>query len=204
MGLFDDLKRQAESFINGNINAASNSAANGAASAAPSSAKVKTATVSLLPQTAAQMREMPEFSQTDPLSVAAFTVAAFNRYAASREDGKDMVNLLKGPEPLTPREIQFINDRFMDGKDYVARSYFGGTSPDNNYTPDVPYTVEITEYANSSENAGYVRLYLKSSGADSLRPVTLRQKPSTGEWFLWEFEGILAGIRMPKSEDKWA
>ncbi|MBO7519446.1 MAG: hypothetical protein J6T73_01590 [Clostridia bacterium] len=204
MGLFDDLKRQAQSFINGSVNAAVNSAAQNMPATAPKSAQVKAVTLSALPQNAAQMREAPEFSQTDPFSVAAFAVAAFARYAASREDGKEMINFLKGPEPLTPREIQFINDRFMDGKDYILRSYLGGTSPDNSYTPAVPYTVEITEYANSRENAGYVRLYLKSSGADSPRPLTFRQKPSTGEWFLWEFEGILAGIRTPKAEDKWA
>ncbi len=27
---------------------------------------------------------------------------------------------------------------------------------------------------------------------------------STNEWFLWEFDGILSGIRPPKSTDKWA
>ena len=201
MGLFDDLKRQAESLVNGSQSVSGSAAA---ASAAPSGNNTKTVTISALPQNAAELKAMPEFSQTDPLSVAAFTVAAFNRYAASREDGKEMVNLLKGPEPLSVREMQFINDRFMDGKDYVTRSYFAGTSPDNNYTPAVPYTVEIIEYSNSRENAGYIRFYLKSSGADSPRPLLLRQKPSTGEWFLWEFEAILAGIRMPKAEDKWA
>lgn len=204
MGLFDDLKRQAESFVNGSQNTASSNTPVQAAPAAPSGVAAKTVTISALPQNAAGMKAMPEFSQTDPFSVAAFTVAAFNRYAASREDGKEMVNLLKGPEPLTVREMQFINDRFMDGKDYVPRSYFGGTSPENNYTPAVPYTVSITENTYSRENAGYIKLYLKSSGADSPRAVTLRQKPSTGEWFLWEYEGILAGIRMPKAEDKWA
>ena len=47
-------------------------------------------------------------------------------------------------------------------------------------------------------------LYLKSGGADSERPVTLRHKPSTDEWFLWNHTGILAGIRTPKSADPWA
>ena len=115
-----------------------------------------------------------------------------------------MMNVLKGPEPLSERDKQFINDRFMDGKDYVMRSYFEGTSPENNYAISAPYQIEVTELPNSRENDGYVRLFLKSSGADSLRYVVLRNKPSTGEWFLWEFQGITMDIRIPKEQDKWA
>jgi hypothetical protein len=33
--------------------------------------------------------------------------------------------------------------------------------------------------------------------------VTLRLKPSTGQWFLWD-QMLLAGIREPKSKDAWA
>ncbi|MBR4762427.1 MAG: hypothetical protein IK086_07315, partial [Clostridia bacterium] len=151
-----------------------------------------------------EMRAMTEFNLTDPFTVLAFSVAAMNRYPTDREACKEMLNALKGPEPLTQRELQFINDRFMDGRDYVARSYFGGTSPENDYTPSQPYTVKITEQFNSRENEGYIKLFLKSAGADTPRQLTLRCKPSTGEWFLWEFGGILSGIRMPKSADKWA
>jgi len=36
------------------------------------------------------------------------------------------------------------------------------------------------------------------------RPIKLRQKPSTGEWFLWEYSSPLSGIRIPAAEDPWA
>ena len=36
------------------------------------------------------------------------------------------------------------------------------------------------------------------------RPMKLRQKASTGEWFLWEYSSILSGIRIPAAEDPWA
>ena len=64
----------------------------------------------------------------------------------------------------------------------------------------------MTESAHSRDqfDQGYITLYLKSGGADSERPVTLRHKPSTDEWFLWNHTGILAGIRTPKSADPWA
>jgi len=47
-------------------------------------------------------------------------------------------------------------------------------------------------------------VFLKTAGADSPRPMKLRQKASTGEWFLWEYSSILSGIRIPAVEDPWA
>ena len=51
---------------------------------------------------------------------------------------------------------------------------------------------------------GYLRLFLRTAGADSPRPIKLRQKPSTGEWFLWEYSSPLSGIRIPAAQDPWA
>ena len=204
MGLFDSLKRQAENLIKSELSGATRTAISSAKGAVVSSTKTKTVTLSSLPEDADSMRGMPEFTLCDPFTVAALSVAALNRYPVDREASKAMLNILKGPQPLTPREVQFINDRFMDGKDYVVRSYFGGTSPENDYKPSVPYTVEITEQSNSRDSEGYITLYLRSSGADSIRPITLRHKPSTNEWFLWQFDSVLSSIRIPKSADKWA
>ena len=46
-------------------------------------------------------------------------------------------------------------------------------------------------------------LYVACSGADSPRPLKLRKKSSTGQWFLWE-QQLLTGIRIPKESDPWA
>lgn len=46
-------------------------------------------------------------------------------------------------------------------------------------------------------------LYVKSSGADAERPVKLRKKPSTGQWFLNDIQ-CLADMRIPVAEDPWA
>ena len=76
MGLFDDLKRQAENFIKSSTGTAANSVANAAKSAVGGAAKQKTVTLSKLPLDADEMRGMPEFSLSDPYAVAAFAVAA--------------------------------------------------------------------------------------------------------------------------------
>lgn len=138
-----------------------------------------------------------------PFRTAALSVLAFLQYDNDVQSAIDMINYLKGPQPLSVFDTQFIRDR-LGGKGYVMRSYFRGTSPENNYTiPPAPYEIEVSDNPYSYTNEGYATLYLRSSGADSLRGVTLRQKPSTGEWFLWNHT-FLSDIRVPQSENPWA
>jgi len=70
---------------------------------------------------------------------------------------------------------QFLRDR-LTGKDYVPRSYLKGTSPENDYEPAQPYIIEVLENPYSYDNDGYAKLYIRSSGADSPRPIVLKQK----------------------------
>ena len=102
------------------------------------------------------------------------------------------------------KDKQFLKDRFR-GKEYLMRSFFAGSSPENNYTPSMPYRVVVSEnpYSRSQLAEGYLTLYVNCSGADSPRPLKLRKKPSTGQWFLWE-QQLLAGIRIPAAADPWS
>ncbi len=154
-----------------------------------------------LPDTLEELNSLPEVSLDDPFKAAALTVCALCTYTKNREEGIKMLNFLKGPKPLTNMDIQFINDRFMDDRSYVIFSYFEGTTPDNNYTPSVPYTLNISDNAYSYQEEGYVSLSLTSSGADSPRKITLRQKGN--QWFLWQ-QYLLPDIRKPKNKDPWA
>lgn len=157
----------------------------------------KIITLGSLPQSAAEVGP-----KDNPYEVAAETVAAFIRYTEDKNEGEAMLNKLKGPEPLNPYGKQFLRDRLV-GKEYVARSYIMGTSPQNKYTMEPPYKVEVIAGPYSFNEANYAKLFLKSSGADSMRPITLRKKPSTGEWFLWTYEGVLADIRQPVGTSGW-
>ena len=112
-----------------------------------------------------------------------------------------MLDYLRGPRPLSEMDKQFIRDRFMD-KDYVPRSYFEGSTPNNDYTPRVPDVIEVSEGPYSYQNEGYATLFVQSGGADSLRQVQVRLAKD-GKWYLWE-QMILADIRKPESENPWA
>ena len=156
-----------------------------------------------LPKSLDEMKALPQAAMTTIEDTAALTIAALALYPENKEESLAMLDWLRGPRPMSPMEKQFINDRFMDGKEYLARSYFKGSSPDNSYTPDQPFTLEFIDDTAPMADEGYKRLYIKSGGADSPRPITLRIKPSEGKWYLWE-QMLLAGIRIPVAEDPWA
>lgn len=148
-----------------------------------------------LPQTLPELCALPEAALTEPYHAAALLIPALCLWTAARDTALSMLHFLKGPTPLSPMEIQFIHDR-LRGKDYLPLSFFEGATPENGYAPSRPYTLIISENRYSYQEAGYAGLSLKSGGADSPRPVRLRQKPSTGQWFLWE-QMLLSEIRPP-------
>lgn len=161
-----------------------------------------TFTFEKIPENEDELKALPEAVLDTPFKAAALTLLALCRYSENADDGIAMLNFLKGPQPLTPRDIQFLRDRVMDGKNYVARSFLKGASPDNDYTPSVPYTVTVSANPYSYESEGYAVLWLTSGGADSPRQVKLRAKGGK-TWFLWE-QMLLSDIRKPKSQDPWA
>ena len=152
----------------------------------------------------AQMQTLPQADLTKPENTAALTIAALCMYPIDKEASMEMLNYLQGPKGLSGYDRQFLADRFRD-KDYVPRSFFAGANPQNNYEPTEPYTLTFFEnpYSRTNITQGYLTLHVQSGGADSLRQIQLRNKPSTGQWFLWE-QFLLSDIRKPVSDDPWA
>lgn len=162
--------------------------------------KSVTVTFEQLPENLSDMQKLPEASLSTPFMTAALAVCAYCCYAVDKEAGKEMLNFLKGPKPLSNYDIQFINDR-LSGKAYLPFSYFEGAEPSNGYRPNEPYKITFFEDAYTYQNEGYAKLNVRSGGADSPRQIVLRKKGD--KWYLWE-QYILVGIRVPVSEDDWA
>lgn len=139
-----------------------------------------------------------------PECICALFLCALALFERDKEAGTAAMNLLRGPKPMTPYDCQFLRDR-LRGKSYLPLAYFEGATPGNNYQPRVPYMLNVLADPRPKDvEPGYLRVFLTTSGADSPRPMKLRQKVSTGEWFLWEYSSILSGIRIPVAEDSWA
>ena len=159
-------------------------------------------TFKVLPNNVDELKAMKEANMKDPYAVAALTVVALMRYETSQEDCFDMLNYLKGPEELSAYEKGFLRDRFEGKKYYKVRSFFAGATPQNDYTPSTPYMIKVRSNRDSFASDGWATLWLFSGGADNPRTVKLRQKKSTGEWFLNEIQ-FLSDIRLPASADPW-
>ena len=192
MSIFDKLFNKA-------VNASADAVKNAANNLGNKKAEF---TFAKLPESLEEFKALPEASLDDPYKTAALTVVALCVYAADKSIGIEILNFLKGPRPLSNLEIQFIDDRLRDGKTYVPFSYFKGAKPENDYTPDQPYTVIVESNAYSDANKGYMKLLIRSGGADAPREVQLRMK-GDGQWLLWE-QFLLPDIRKPKSSDPWA
>ena len=192
MSFFDNLKRQAAQAANQTVQ-----------NTAPASGNMSyTVSFPYLPVNLAQLQAMPEAALKQPEHTAALTIAVLCMYPIDKEAALEMLNYLQGPRGVTPYDKQFLADRFRD-KDYVPRSYFAGATPQNNYEPSEPLTVTVFENPYSRGQDGYLTLHVRSGGADSPRQIKLRNKPSTGKWFLWE-QFLLADIRQPVANDPWA
>ena len=191
MSIFDNLKK------------AAGGAAKAAVKAAAAAAKEEkqTFTFAVLPESVDELKALPEAALASPFQTAALTVCALCAYAADPEIGIEMLNFLKGPQPLSEYDKQFLRDRFAAGK-HIPFSCFEGASAENDYTPARPFKVTVQSNGYSYDNEGYAKLFIPSGGADSPRPIVLRQKGG-GQWFLWE-QHLMSGIRTPKSQDPWA
>ncbi|MGM9606351.1 MAG: DUF6935 domain-containing protein [Oscillospiraceae bacterium] len=189
MSIFDQLKSKAQTAAQTAINNLGN--------------QRETFTFAALPESVEQMSALPEAAMDTPFKTAALTVCALCAFAADQNVGTDLLNFLRGPRPLNGQDISFIKDRFRGGeRSYIIFSYFAGATPENNYTPNQPYTVTVTSDAHSYDEQNYARLYIASGGADSPRPIKLRKK-ADGQWCLWE-QYLLTDIRQPKANDPWA
>ncbi len=181
MGLFDNISSTAAPQTDGN--------------------KTYAVTFQRLPETLEEFKALPQAALTAPADTAALTVLALCFYPQNQNLSLAMLQYISGPREMSNYEKQFIADRFRD-KDYVPRSYFAGATPQNDYKPSEPYTIYVSENPYTYQSQGYAKLFLTSGGADSPRPVQLRNTKD-GKWYLWE-QFLLADIRKPESSDPWA
>lgn len=132
------------------------------------------------------------YNENQPEGIKALIVAV-DQGLLSKRDGSDSY---KG-YAISNATISLVKSQ-LGNYPYVINSYFPGATPENNYTPgSAPFSFELTANKYSGSVAsGKIKLFIKSSGADSARPVTLK-KNNKGIWKAHEFSSIVVGIRKP-------
>lgn len=199
MALFDSLKKLVGSQLKRET---ANAVQQAIQSAGRGSNPSETFIFSALPATLEELRALPEASLDSPYKTAALALVALCRYEADEATAWEMLDFLKGPENLSNMEKQFLRER-LAGKGYKCLSFFAGATPDNGYTPTTPYRLTVSANPYSFQTEHWATMFVTSGGADDPRPIKLRQKPSTGQWFLNEVQ-CLSDIRLPKEQDPWA
>lgn len=159
-------------------------------------------TFAALPSSVEELQALPEASLDSAFKTTALCIAVLCNYEKDANATWEMLDFLKGPDTVSPYEKQFINER-LKGKQYKTLSYFKGATPENGYKPEIPYTITVAENPYSFDNENWATLYVQSGGADNPRPVKLRRKPSTNQWFVNDIQ-CLSDIRIPVEEDPWA
>lgn len=159
-------------------------------------------TFTALPNSLAELKAMPEASLDSAFKTTALTIAVLCAYEQSPDACIEMLNFLKGPAEVSTYEKGFIKER-LSGKFYKTFSFFEGAVPKNGYKPNTPFVIKVSETPYSFDEENWATLYVTSGGADNPRPIKLRKKPSTGQWFLNDIQ-CLADIRTPVADDPWA
>ncbi len=139
---------------------------------------------------------------TAPEKTCALFICSVNILAQNMSEGLDAINMLKGPQPLSVFEKSWFKDRIVNKK-YLAMAYFNGSTPENNYTPTKPYSLTFLKDPRPQDcEDGYMRLQIKTPAFDSPRYIKLRQKGDN--WYIWDVNSIMLGVRIPKQDDPWA
>jgi len=199
MSILDSLRKQARSQLK---KEAAKAVSDTVQNIGKSRSRSETFTFSALPTSVNELRALPEATLDSAFKTTALTILALCRYESDQTAALEMLDFLKGPAEVSTYEKQFIGER-LRGKEYKARSFLAGATPENSYQPATPYTITVSENPYSFDEENWATLYVTSGGADNPRPIKLRKKPSTGQWFLNDIQ-CLADIRVPVAEDPWA
>lgn len=132
------------------------------------------------------------YEREPELGMQAFTIALDRHKLAKNNPG------YKGYVP--DQTFQNNVKSYLAPRSYIARSYILGTSPEQGYQMGKPpYKMQFSSNAHSEQSDGSMRIFIKSSGADSPRPVTLK-KNNRGIWKVSNYSSLFMGIRSPATE----
>lgn len=117
---------------------------------------------------------------------------------ATRAEGSKMVRYaLHYDRPIEQsRNLATFAERLRDPeRQHIFRSFAAGTSPENDYrmSPD-NFDLVVTR---KTQEQGYLRLFLRSSGADSPRPVWVKE--FDGLWYMINNASTYVEVRPPKA-----
>lgn len=149
---------------------------------------------------------------TTPEGGATVFLTALKIYVENEELGKqclvisvDQGSLKEGETykgfSLLDGDMQLIKSQMEKDKN-IPNSYIKGSSTENAYKVKLPYVYEYKSNTYSGDKVnGPFKIYVKSSGADSPRPLSLKPNDK-GIWKVTVWSSVLVGIKkLPVSDN---
>lgn len=161
----------------------------------------------LLPPTLQDFLHLQEGAVTPERGVALFVLAMLvhEDFPAVAEEmviaattDNNLVTKSDGTKVLLPYMRDHLGRIAKDPA--IARSYVEGATPQNGYTipPGAGYKFHFSRNRLSEVSETEVRVYIKTSGAGTPRPVFLK-KEKNGIWKVEEMGSLFVGIYLPAS-----
>lgn len=171
--------------------------------------------ISKLPLNVDEFKAMRDELAVSPEGGAAMFVIALKMFVANPAEGvkcmimqREMKYLDQNSGPnsymgyaLGNSELSLVKNQIGKQK-YIPDSYFAGAIPQNNYTiPENSFELDISTnpYSGNAES-GSIKLFIRSSGADTARPVAMTRNDK-GLWKVAEYSSLIVGIRKAANEE---
>jgi len=171
-----------------------------------------TVSINRIPHTLSKFLELREQIAHTPQGAVVMMIVAFRIYQQYPVEGMKCLTAnstypLIGQAPNNPGSYEgnAMNNtttlrQRLNELSYLSFIYYKGASPANGYTPDIPpYQVEMFtnphSYISSTDGSMRIKLFVKTLGADSARPVTVRK---TGELYsVTEYSSLYLNPKPP-------
>ena len=144
-----------------------------------------------------------------PEKAAALFIIALRIYAVDRKLGLKMISYLRNEESINEKEIKNLLSDPLEKRSYLPLAFFKGATPENSYTPDLPYIVTIKEDKKRSLRRKFKTLYIGCPGAGVYRPITLEKKKRKkinknflgDPWFVVEYGSLTLPVPAPAKKE---
>lgn len=155
-----------------------------------------------LPKTLEEFQARIAEKATDPkAAVKLWFDAVFVYMLRDKALGQKMILEMDRYKEWDSKTFRLFRDQ-ITRQPYIMFSYPKGATPENKYTFD-PDKYELTYHGEpnfspyaDTEEGKFVKLFVKSNGADAPRPITM-QRNAKGEYKFYEFSSIFVGVRPP-------
>jgi hypothetical protein len=168
-----------------------------------------TCSVEKLPENEAEFDALQSQVGTEPQGAVMVMLAAMNLYVHDEQAG--LICLKKAMYDSYSSDMQRLKDKLRPSspsdnyaQTFLPMAFFRGATPENNYKPSMPYTVEVhvndaRPYSTLTEaRAPVIYLNLLTKGTDSgLRPVEVIKARGKPYFTIFNTAGLTSQVKFP-------